>query len=67
MTPFAAAQHYKLLVQNQAWDTDSAIAVTCSFTTGSCNLSVYKPTETGLEWAKTQKDTQVNPNDPDYN
>ena len=50
-----------LLMDNSNWDTDSSIIVTCSFTTGSCSLSVYKLTPLGLEWGKNNKDNTPNP------
>ena len=48
-------------MDNSNWDTDSSIIVTCSFTTGSCSLSVYKLTPFGLEWGKNNKDNTPNP------
>ena len=59
--------HYKLLVANQSWDTEAAVVATCSFTHGSCSLSVYKLSTAGMEWAKVNKEGAANPNPPDYN
>lgn len=47
---FDAAMHSKLLLDNSNWDVTTSIIVNVSFTTGSCSLSVYKLTPTGLEW-----------------
>jgi hypothetical protein len=52
LSPFAAAMQYKLLLNNQNWDAESTVVATCSFTTGSCSLSVYKLSGEGMEWAK---------------
>jgi len=32
------------LAENTNWDVEASIIITCSFTTGSCSLSVYKLT-----------------------
>lgn len=52
LSPFAAAQQYRHLVTNQNWDAETSTIATCSFTTGSCSLSLYKLTGAGMEWAK---------------
>lgn len=56
-----------MLIDNPAWDTETAVVATCSFTTGSCSLSVYKLTSQGFEWGKQHQETSVQPNQPDYN
>ena len=56
LSPYSAQMHYKLLVNNSNWDAESAIIATCSFTTGSCSLSVYKLSDAGFEWAKSNKE-----------
>lgn len=66
LSPFSASMHSKLLVSNPNWDTEASVIATCSFTTGSCSLSVYKLTTAGIEWGKANKDN-VQPNPPDYN
>lgn len=53
--------HAKLLVENSTWDAEASIVVTCSFTTGSCSLSVYKLTSAGVDWGKNNKETTPNP------
>jgi len=44
LTPMAAIAHAKLLLDNNEWDAEASVVATCSFTTGSCSLSVYKLT-----------------------
>ncbi|CEP01163.1 unnamed protein product (mitochondrion) [Plasmodiophora brassicae] len=40
----------------------SAVLVTCSFTPGSCSLTAFHVTESGIEWGNAQKvAAQVNP------
>jgi|LauGreDrversion4_2_1035121.scaffolds.fasta_scaffold10899_2 pre-mRNA-processing factor 8 len=60
----------KILVDNTSkWDIETATVLTCSFTTGSCSLSLYKLTQTGLEWAKANKEnstTITSPNPAGY-
>lgn len=50
---------YKLLTKNQDWDAETAVVATCSFTTGSCSLCVYKLTGAGCEWAKQDKQSDL--------
>ena len=38
-----------------AWKGQNEIVITTSFTQGSCSLTAYKVTETGLEWGKKSK------------
>jgi len=49
------------LLDNKSWDVDASIIVTCSFTTGSCSLSVYKLNQSGVEWGQANKETSPNP------
>jgi len=58
---------YKQLVNNQDWDAETSVVATCSFTTGSCSLSVYKLSGAGMEWSKQNQEKAVQPNPPDYN
>lgn len=44
-------------MDNNRLDPESSIIATCSFTTGSCSISVYKLTPTGLDWGKNNKET----------
>lgn len=48
----AAIAHAKMLIENGEWDAEATVVATCSFTTGSCSLSVYKLTAQGLDWGK---------------
>lgn len=61
LSPFDAATHAKFLIDNNTWDVEATVIATCSFTTGSCSLSVYKLTPEGLEWGKSNKDQAPNP------
>ena len=61
LSPFDASMHARLLENHQNWDTESTVIATCSFTQGSCSLSVYKLSPEGLEWAKANKETAPNP------
>lgn len=45
-----STMHSKL-IERHSWDAEKSIIGTCSFTQGSCSLSVYKLTPKGLEWA----------------
>ena len=65
-TPSAASLHTKLLLDNANWDAEASVVATCSFTTGSCSLSVNKLTNAGFEWGKQHQETTVQPNQPDY-
>ena len=53
--------HARLLEDHQSWDTESAVIATCSFTQGSCSLSVYKLTPEGLDWGNKNKQAAPNP------
>ena len=46
-----ATTHAKLQGSHPGWDAATSVIGTCSFTQGSCSLSVYKLTPKGLEWA----------------
>jgi len=62
LSTYDASLHGKLLDSHEGWDTESAVVATCSFTQGSCSLSVYKLTPGGLEWAKANnKEAAPNP------
>ena len=59
LSPFSAALHSKLLMNNPSWDAEASVIATCSFTTGSCSLSVYKLTQAGMDWGKENHDQTV--------
>lgn len=48
--------HSKILSENQSWDGEKAVIVTCSFTPGSCSLAAYKITPQGFEWGRQVRD-----------
>jgi len=63
LSPTDIIMHSKIVAENpKTWDADKTIVVTCSFTPGSCSLTAYKISPTGLEWGKTAKDA----NQPGY-
>jgi hypothetical protein len=47
----------------RSWDGERCIAVTCSFTPGSCSLTAYKLTPGGYEWGRANRDSSANPRD----
>ena len=53
--------HAKMLEGFKSWDGERCIAVTCSFTPGSCSLTAYKLTPGGYDWGRSNKDTSTNP------
>eukprot|EP00668_Euglena_longa_P001742 GGOE01002052.1.p1 GENE.GGOE01002052.1~~GGOE01002052.1.p1 ORF type:complete len:2392 (-),score=761.77 GGOE01002052.1:208-7383(-) len=60
LSPMDVITHTQLL-ENKLWSLDACIIITCSFTPGSCSLTAYKLTETGLEWGNQHKDNPTNP------
>lgn len=44
MTPTDCIAHARMLGAHDEWDGERCIAVTCSFTPGSCSLTAYKLT-----------------------
>jgi len=56
LAPQDVITHAKIVADNKSWDPEKAIAITCSFTPGSCSLTAYKLTNSGLEWGRQQKD-----------
>lgn len=69
MSAFDANLQGKLILDNQNWDAETAVCLTCSFTTGSCSLSLYRLTQQGLDWCKQNKENSVqvtSPNPPGY-
>jgi hypothetical protein len=39
-----------------AWDADRSIVITCAITPGSCSLTAYRLSPSGLEWGKANRD-----------
>lgn len=61
-----ASMHARLLERRSDWDNRSAVIGTCSFTQGSCSLSLYRLTPEGLEWAKASNQASAQgPPNPD--
>lgn len=56
--------HSKIMSDNQTWDGEKTIVVTCSFTPGSCSLTAYKLTPQGFEWGRQNRD--AGPDAPGY-
>jgi pre-mRNA-processing factor 8 len=52
--------HSRIMSDNQSWDGEKAIIVTCSFTPGSCSLTAYKLTPQGYEWGRQNRDSGLN-------
>ena len=48
--------HSRIMADNQSWDGEKAVVVTCSFTPGSCSLTAYKLTPQGFEWGRQNRD-----------
>lgn len=61
MSPTDVTAHAKMLESFKSWDGERCIAITCSFTPGSCSLSAYKLTPGGYEWGRQNKDGGANP------
>ena len=72
LSAFDAHLQGRLLLGSEAarWDPDTAVCLTVSFTTGSCSLSLYRLTQAGLDWSKSNLEngvTQVtSPNPPGF-
>jgi PROCT (NUC072) domain len=63
LTPSDCVAHARMLGMHNTWDGERAIAVTCSFTPGSCSLTAYKLTPEGYSWAQANKDLKGTPKD----
>lgn len=67
LSPQDVTTHAKIIVdQNQnptevTWDGEKTIIITCSFTPGSCSLTAYKLTPSGIDWGKQNTDKGNNP------
>jgi len=61
LSPNDVTMHAKVIADNKSWDPDKTVIITCSFTPGSCSLTAYKLSQSGLEWGKNNKDTTTNP------
>lgn len=56
LSPLDVIAHSKTMTDNQSWDGDKSIILTCSFTPGSCSLTAYKLTPKGYEWGSANRD-----------
>lgn len=56
LSPLDVITHARIMSDNQTWDGEKTIIVTCSFTPGSCSLTAYKLTTKGYEWGKESRD-----------
>jgi len=57
LPPQDVIAHAKIMSDNQSWDGEKSIVITCSFTPGSCSLTAYKLTPQGFEWGRQNRDT----------
>ncbi|GKB09777.1 pre-mRNA-processing-splicing factor 8A [Tanacetum coccineum] len=48
LSPQDLTFHSRMLEYNKQWDGEKSIILTCSFTPGSCSLTAYKLTPTGV-------------------
>lgn len=56
LAPQDVVMHSKIMSDNQIWDGEKSVVVTCSFTPGSCTLTAYKITPAGFDWGNQQRD-----------
>jgi len=56
LAPQDVVTHSKIMSEHKEWQPDQTITLTCSFTPGSCSLSGYRLTTSGVEWGKVQRD-----------
>ena len=69
LSPQDVTTHAKIIVDQSQnsnaneiiWDGEKTIIITCSFTPGSCSLTAYKLTPSGIEWGKQNTDKGNNP------
>jgi pre-mRNA-processing factor 8 len=60
LAPLDVITHAKIISESKTWDAEKTITITCSFTPGSCSLTAYQLTASGLEWGKSNKDSGNN-------
>merc|ERR1719204_367393 len=65
LPPQDVVLHSKLM-QNEDWDPQRVIIVTCSFTPGSCTLTAYRTTPSGYEWGKKNRGKELNAQFKDF-
>jgi pre-mRNA-processing factor 8 len=59
LSPHDVLTHSRIMSEHEAWDGEKTIALTCSFTPGSCSLTAYKLTPKGFEWGKNNQETNA--------
>jgi len=66
LSPLDVVMQSSLLQENESWDGDKTIILTCSFTPGSCSLSASRLTPAGFEWGKNNKDKGIDQMDDQF-
>uniref|UniRef100_A0A1I7ZQK4 MPN domain-containing protein n=1 Tax=Steinernema glaseri TaxID=37863 RepID=A0A1I7ZQK4_9BILA len=61
LSPQDITTHAKILTDNESWDGEKTVVITCSFTPGSVSLTSYKLTPSGYEWGRQNTDKGNNP------
>lgn len=63
LSPNDVVMHARMLAEHKEWDAEATITLTVSFTPGSCSLTAYKLTPSGMEWGRAAKEESghVNP------
>mmetsp|Transcript_709 Transcript_709/g.1176 ORF Transcript_709/g.1176 Transcript_709/m.1176 type:complete len:2363 (+) Transcript_709:30-7118(+) len=56
LSPSDVITHSRIMSNNQTWDGEKTVIVTCSFTPGSCSITAYKLTPSGYDWGKNNLD-----------
>eukprot|EP00981_Chlorochromonas_danica_P006074 scaffold1268_cov174-Ochromonas_danica.AAC.8 len=64
LPPQDVITHSKIMADNETWDGEKTVIITCSFTPGSCSLTAYKLTPQGFDWGQKNRDAGLNA--PDY-
>ena len=59
LPPHDVITHAGVLTDNRSWDAEKTVTITVSFTPGSCSLSAYKLTPSGLSWGQANRDNQT--------
>jgi len=63
LSPVDVATHAQLIKQHKSWSTSESVTLTVAFTQGSCSLTAYRLTNSGVEWGQSVRNEngQVNP------
>lgn len=61
LSPADVTMHSKIMSENDSWDGEKSIILTCSFTPGSASLTAYKLTPGGYEWGRQNQDKGPSP------